>query len=109
MRKKKEFTAIEAATIIYEAILESPRITPDLITTITAVIKSFTTVNNVIVYEKNSEARKHAANISNIRAVYWRRQLALIAEPELMDKCYLEVEALENEYNEKNYPKIVKK
>jgi hypothetical protein len=99
---KKQFTTKDVAQIIYDAILDSPKITPDLITTINAVVKSFVTANNVIVYEKNEETRKHAAEIANIRAVYYRRELTkLVAN---MEPYYKEVEQRENEYKSSLHP-----
>lgn len=98
----KQFTTKEVAQIIYEAILDSPKITPDLITTISAVVKSFVLSNNTIVYEKNAETRKHAAEIANIRAVYFRRELSKLVKD--MDPYYKEVDRLENEYKETLHP-----
>lgn len=101
---KKEFTPKDVATIIYEAILESPHISPDLITTITAVVKSFTIANNVVVYEKNAESRKHAANIANITAIFYRKELSKLVDD--MEPFYVECDKLKKEYIDQNTPSL---
>ena len=98
----KELTANDVAEIIYTTIEEQPNINrKTLVPAISAVIRSFSKVNNVVVVEKNEQGRKHAANRAIAKQIYWQRKCKEL-DPENIEKYYAEVAELEKDFENEN-------